>query len=76
MSDVQVNPIGTPGKKRGDKERAAWLVELLSNLPGLSIQAPSKQNRFKLSCHVDGRRDTAAIQGVEANRLKKAGALA
>lgn len=49
------------------------LAELLSNLPGISLQEPSKQNRFKLSYYIDGRKDAAVIQGAADSRLKKAG---
>lgn len=53
--------------------RHSDLAELLSGLPGLSLQEPSRQNRFKLSFYVDGNADTAALNSVVASRLDDAG---
>lgn len=48
------------------------LASLLWDLPGLSLQEPSKQNRFKLSYYVDDRVDTALLLGAAAGRLEDA----
>lgn len=55
------------GLKHGD------LADLLSNLPGLTQQENSKQNRFKLSYYVGGEEDAAAVQRSASSRLEKAG---
>ena len=48
------------------------LGSLLWDLPGLSLQEPSKQNRFKLSYYVDERVDTTLLLGAAAGRLEDA----
>ncbi len=50
----------------------ADLASLLWDLPGLSLQEPSKQNRFKLSYYVDERVDTTLLLGAAAGRLEDA----
>jgi HAD superfamily hydrolase (TIGR01484 family) len=50
----------------------ADLASLLRDLPGLTLQEPSKQNRFKLSYYVDERVDTALLLGAAAGRLEDA----
>ena len=49
------------------------LSALLAKLPGLTLQEPFKQNRFKLSYYVDGGAATTALQDTVAKRLKGAG---
>jgi len=49
------------------------LAGLLEGLPGLSLQEPSRQNRFKLSYYVDRQVDTALLLNAAAGRLESAG---
>ncbi len=49
------------------------LADLLSSVPGLRLQEPSKQNRFKLSYYVDDGADTVVLQRMLASQLEKAG---
>lgn len=49
------------------------LADLLADLPGLRLQEPFKQNRFKLSYYVDDHADTAVLQRMVASRLARAG---
>ena len=55
------------GLKHGD------LADLLSNLPGLTQQETSKQNRFKLSYYFDGGEDITAVLRIAASKFEKAG---
>jgi len=55
------------GRENGD------LAGLLSDLPGLTLQEPHKQNRFKLSYYVDDREDMAILLGIASARLEGAG---
>jgi len=50
----------------------ADLAGLLWDLPGLSLQEPARQNRFKLSYYVDELVDTALLLGAAAGRLEDA----
>ncbi|MFC1695110.1 HAD-IIB family hydrolase [Pseudomonadota bacterium] len=49
------------------------MLTLLSGLPGLRLQEPSKQNRFKLSYYIDTDNDLKALGGVAHGLLEKAG---